>query len=233
MNRKQAIQNVALLVGGALSSSTLFALFNSCNTATNSGTIMEGGLFSPDLQILLDEITETILPKTTTPGAKDAKVGAFIQKMIQDCYPKKDQDLFLSGLAKFQADCKSTTQKSFLDLDKSSREKFLLSIEEDLFKKKEASTAKISDDHTLGTKEDNKSGAKKDPSLYIDAVNKKPVEKKEEEPNHYYRILKELTLLGFFTSEPGATKALEYVKVPGKYIGSMPLKPGQKAWATS
>jgi len=227
MNRRKAIQNVALLVGGALSSSTLFAL-NSCNPSagTQSATDAGGGLFSSDLKILLDEITETILPKTTTPGAKDAKVGDFIQLMIHDCYPKKDQDMFLNGLAKFQTDCKAATQKSFLDLSKEDREKFLLSIEKDLYPKKEVAAAKISDDHTVGGQ------AKKDSRVAIDAVNK-VAETPKEEPNHYYRILKELTLLGFFTSEPGATQALAYVKVPGRYEGSVPLKPGQKAWATS
>ena len=48
---------------------------------------------------------------------------------------------------------------------------------------------------------------------------------------HPYFILKDLTLLGYFTSEIGATQALEYVAVPGRYEGCVPLKPGQKAWA--
>jgi hypothetical protein len=44
--------------------------------------------------------------------------------------------------------------------------------------------------------------------------------------------MKELTLLGYFTSEPGATKALRYVAVPGRYDGCIPYKKGDKAWAT-
>jgi hypothetical protein len=47
----------------------------------------------------------------------------------------------------------------------------------------------------------------------------------------FFRLMKELTLLGYFTSEPGATQALEYVAVPGRYDGCIDLKPGQKAWA--
>lgn len=45
-------------------------------------------------------------------------------------------------------------------------------------------------------------------------------------------LLRELTLLGYFTSEPGATRALAYVAVPGAYRGCVDLLPGQKAWAT-
>jgi hypothetical protein len=56
--------------------------------------------------------------------------------------------------------------------------------------------------------------------------------KKKEDPKHYFRMIKELTLWGFFTSEVGATKALRYVAVPGKYEGCIPYKKGDKAWAT-
>jgi hypothetical protein len=56
--------------------------------------------------------------------------------------------------------------------------------------------------------------------------------KKPEDPAHYFRMMKELTLWGYFSSEPGATKALRYVAVPGKYEGCIPYKKGDKAWAT-
>lgn len=46
-----------------------------------------------------------------------------------------------------------------------------------------------------------------------------------------FRLLKELTLLGYFTSEEGATKALRYLPVPGGFVGSLPLKPGERSWA--
>ena len=45
-------------------------------------------------------------------------------------------------------------------------------------------------------------------------------------------LLRELTLLGYFTSEIGATQAMAYEAVPGGYRGCVDLKPGQKAWAT-
>ena len=67
----------------------------------------------------------------------------------------------------------------------------------------------------------------------IDAEAKKYMaEKKGEDPKHYFRMMKELTLLGYFTSEIGATQALRYVAVPGKYEGCVPYKKGDRAWAT-
>ncbi len=46
--------------------------------------------------------------------------------------------------------------------------------------------------------------------------------------------MKELTMLGFFTSEPGATQVLQYSPVPGAYKGCVPLKEAGngKTWAT-
>jgi hypothetical protein len=48
----------------------------------------------------------------------------------------------------------------------------------------------------------------------------------------FVRILKDLTLVGFFTSRIGATQVLAYEAVPGGYRGCLDLRPGQKAWAT-
>ena len=49
----------------------------------------------------------------------------------------------------------------------------------------------------------------------------------------FVRILKDLTLVGFYTSRIGATQALAYEAVPGGFRGCLELRPGQKAWATS
>ena len=45
-------------------------------------------------------------------------------------------------------------------------------------------------------------------------------------------MAKELTLVGFFTSEPGATQVLQYAPVPGAYHGCLPLAEVGKTWAT-
>lgn len=55
--------------------------------------------------------------------------------------------------------------------------------------------------------------------------------KAEDEPSHYFTMMKQLTLWGYFTSEVGATKALRYLPVPGRYEGCIEYKKGDKAWA--
>lgn len=56
-------------------------------------------------------------------------------------------------------------------------------------------------------------------------------DKKGDDPPHYFTIIKELTITGYFTSEPGATQALRYVPVPGRYEGCVPYQTGEKIWA--
>lgn len=56
--------------------------------------------------------------------------------------------------------------------------------------------------------------------------------KHEEYPEHYFRIMKELVLLGYFTSEIGCTEALRYVQTPGSYEACIDYEDGARAWLT-
>jgi len=53
----------------------------------------------------------------------------------------------------------------------------------------------------------------------------------ENGPLHYFSMMKQLTIWGYFTSEPGATKALRYIPIPGYFKGCIPYNKGDKAWA--
>ena len=56
-------------------------------------------------------------------------------------------------------------------------------------------------------------------------------EAKAANGEHYFTLLRELSLQAYFSSEIGATKALHYIMTPGKWVGCIPLLPGQRAWA--
>lgn len=55
--------------------------------------------------------------------------------------------------------------------------------------------------------------------------------KKGDLPNHYFILMKQLALFGYFSSEIGATQAMRYVAAPGRYEGTVPYKKGDKSWA--
>lgn len=55
--------------------------------------------------------------------------------------------------------------------------------------------------------------------------------KQADQPNHYFRMMKELALLGYFTSEIGCTVAQRYVESPGRYEPCTPYQVGSPAWS--
>jgi hypothetical protein len=192
MDRRELLKMVALLTGGVVIGGEVF--LSGCNNTDTTAPTAETGAFSKDDVAFLDEVAETILPKTSTPGAKDAQVGAFMTVMVNDCYPETDQKIFHEGMKKLDEASNKLNNASFIKSSAEQRHALLVNLD------KEA-------------KEYQKT-------------------KKQEDPNHYFSMMKQLTLLGFFTSKPGATQALRYVAVPGKYEGCIPYKKGDKAWAT-
>lgn len=187
MNRREALSRVAIIMGGTVLGAEAF--LSGCKTAST------GISFSAADISFLDEVAETILPATNTPGAKEAKVAEFMKVMVTDCYEAKDQTIFMDGIKKLDEASKKANSKSFMEADAKQRHDLLVTLD-------------------------------KEAKDYEKA-------KKQDEPKHYFTMMKELTLTGFFTSEVGATKALRYVAVPGKFEGSVPYTKGEKAWATS
>ena len=97
MNRREAISRMAILVGGTLSAPTLSAMER---MGTVKGTSsLPNALNLTELQRkIVAEVAEHIIPKTTTAGAKDAGVPAFIEMMLNDCYKTPEHNSFLAGV---------------------------------------------------------------------------------------------------------------------------------------
>lgn len=66
------------------------------------------------------------------------------------------------------------------------------------------------------------------PSQRADVLLK--VERSSPVPD-YYKMMKQLTVWGYFSSEIGATKALAHVAVPGRYEGCVSVGPSTRGWA--
>jgi hypothetical protein len=48
---------------------------------------------------------------------------------------------------------------------------------------------------------------------------------------HYFTLMKQLTLFGFFTSELGASRVARYRPIPGRYRGCIAYVKGETFWA--
>ena len=101
MNRREAIRQVTAMLGGVVfvgSGDLLTAVEHAHARVTASRTQI--GTFTAQDIALLDEVADTILPETKTPGAKAAKVGSFMAVMVTDTYDDPQQAIFRDGMRK-------------------------------------------------------------------------------------------------------------------------------------
>src|SRR3979409_1621468 len=110
MDRRELLKMVALLTGGTVIGGNAFR--TGCKTADKK----TGTAFDADGIAYLDEIAETILPDTKTPGAKAAKVGQFMTVMVNDCYSEKNQKTFKDGMDKLNELSKKKYDNSFMNI---------------------------------------------------------------------------------------------------------------------
>jgi len=226
MDRREAVKSVAFLIGGALSATTLATLFDSCNEPGKNS----GKLFTVDQEKLVTEVADIIIPTTKkSPGAKAANVGPFITMMVKDCYPEDAQKAFVKGLEDLEARAKKEYDKSFLEMSVPQRQELLTKVKDETVAAIKAENDK-SDANKAGEKvvKDDEKAIK--PEIEK-AGNPLAVKEKPKTAPQFFAIIRDLTILGFSTSEIGATQAFEFVEIPGKYDGNMPLKPGQKVWS--
>ncbi|MCC7245090.1 MAG: gluconate 2-dehydrogenase subunit 3 family protein [Saprospiraceae bacterium] len=126
MNRRDLLQRTAVLIGGSLMGADSLIAKNINWAAIEAEDDARGiGLFSKAQIKLLNEVGNTIIPDTDTPGAKAAKVGQFIAVIVSDCYEPEDQKRFMEGLVTLDAESKKRYGKTFLKLDGMKRNDFL------------------------------------------------------------------------------------------------------------
>jgi hypothetical protein len=188
VTRRDAIRRVSALLGGAALIGQ-GAWLAGCTTASSAST----ELFSASDVVLLDEIADTILPETKTPGAKAAGVGPFIAVMVRDTYDPREQRVFRDGLETLERESRRQNGGGFIASSPAQR------------------------------------------LALLERLDRETIEYMREPSNadrpHYFRMIKELTLLGYFTSEIGYTQAQRYVETPGRFDPCITYTVGDKAWA--
>ncbi|MFY7827193.1 MAG: gluconate 2-dehydrogenase subunit 3 family protein [Flectobacillus sp.] len=200
MNRRDALSKVALLIGGTLSAPTLLAM-SRAGEAKNTSMALESFSLNDTQRKIVAEVAEHIIPRTSTPGAKDAGVPAFIEMMLNDCYKAPEHKSFLAGVSDLE-------KKNFLTQSKEQQVATLKQLETDtkeLMKQYNVKQVKVGDN-----------------------VDKESMDADMGVP--FWRLMKELTLTGYYTSEQGLKASFVYEPIPGKFE-NIKLKPGQKAFA--
>jgi hypothetical protein len=193
IDRREAIRRVSAMLGGAAFVGGT-ALLDACERPQSRDAAAGGtSSFTAQNVAFLDEVADTILPDTKTPGAKAAQVGAFMALMVTDTYDDAKQQVFRDGMGKLDAACQTANHVGFMAATPAQR----LALLEQLDKEQKA---------------------------YMDA-------RAPDAPAHYFRMMKELTLLGYFTSEIGMTQAMRYQESPSRFDPCVPYTAGETSWA--
>ena len=222
ITRREAVARVAALLGGvALIGGN--ALITGCRAERTKGPFTP---FTADEVAYLDEIADTILPTTSTPGAKAAKTGALMATMVTDSYSDEDQQTFREGMRKLDDLSKEKYGgKTFVQATPEQRLALLKTLDKaqfDFSEKQRVEQLKKSKEFISKAVQEN---APKTESQQATAISEAP-------PDRWFRMMKELALLGYFTSEIGCKQAQVYEESPGKYEPCIPYTPGQKAYAS-
>jgi hypothetical protein len=245
IDRREALKRVGVMLGGvALVGGTnlLVACEKAGTPARETAAAAGSGPFTTQDIALLDEIAETILPQTKTPGAKAAKTGAFMALMVTDSYSPADQRIFREGMRQVDEATQQAHKVGFMAATPEQRLAVLTRLDREQKRDMDARDAAIrakkglppvpvpaeagepgkeGDAYLSDQRQENAATGKTNPAPAITA----------ESPAHYFRMMKELALLGYFTSEIGYTQAQRYEERPGRWDPCLPYTKGEPAWA--
>ncbi|MCZ6673154.1 MAG: gluconate 2-dehydrogenase subunit 3 family protein [Verrucomicrobia bacterium] len=179
INRREAIKRTAMLLGVAVSSSSIAGCMGADPSKAGTGLDWKPQFLDKTQAQVVSAASELILPRTDTPGAQDVGVPQFIDILYGKFMDEEEKAVFAKGLAQLKSG-------GFQDQSSDDQATAMTKL---------AST-------------DSKAG------------------------KSFLRKLREMTLLGYFTSEEVCKNVTQYDPVPGKYQACVPMSEvGNVAWS--
>jgi gluconate 2-dehydrogenase gamma chain len=226
ITRREALKRAAWILGGTVSAPTILGVLAGCQAEQK--TVFTPRTLTPDQRGTVEAIADIIIPETETPGARAAGVDQFVDRMLTDYYPAKERDRFITGLARVDARAQRQHNLPFARLSKEQQTAIVLDLDKAAFSEPPATTAKPAAGVTKP--EVRKTDVPVGPGVGAD-----PREAATPEPDpdvgrqSFFRRMKELTVVGYYTSEIGQTRELR-INPWGRYR-DIPYTPGTPAWA--
>lgn len=232
VTRRQALARVAFLMGGAISTPTVAGVLAGC-----AGRAAAAGIdrwaprtLSRQQADMVLTIGEIILPQTDTPGARAARVDQFIDAMLSDYYPDSVRIRFVAGLQRADERARRAFGAPFGELPAERQLQLVQALNRAAFPRPRRD----------GAVPPEQAGRPADPVLQENDVqtgNETALPAVERDwdpadagPDAFFRTLKELVLVGFYTSEAGATQELG-VNPMGVWRADIPYAEIGHAWA--
>ncbi len=193
VKRREIVKLLAL--GSALPafSGEAFALFRGIHRSI--GAAAKRKILTAHQDASVTAMAELIIPQTDTPGAKATRVNEFIDLIVADWYSEEDRAIFMAGLANLDARTQSLFGKTFVDASVEQQSEILRALGDEMAQAQGALAAA--------------------PQGYRGS--------EPEIEGNFYRMFRDLTLTGYFTSEIGLTQQLHEEITPGRFDGCVSL----------
>ncbi len=201
LDRRELLRALTVLAGGALSPGCASFVLEERSAGAARGATRR--VLDPGERETLAIAAEAILPATDTPGARDAGVPEFIEWMLADWLEEEEAREFRAGLAGLDDLAAARSGTGFASSDDAVRHAVLTELD-------------------LASREQSAPGG---PSL-LPSQGRGPA----RAPRDFFVALRELVLVGYYTSEIGATQELRRF-VAGGYEPCVPYARLGRAWS--
>jgi hypothetical protein len=236
IDRREALKRVGVLLGGAVSATTLAGVLSRDErawAATLSSTAPPSTLTAAQSE-LVATIAEHIIPTTDTPGARAAGVHRFVDAMLTDHYAPAERDRFLAGLAGVDIRAQQRHKKNFVACTRRQQVAILADMDAEAYPaqgqlaKAEKAQQPPPRDPIVGPSSGGTGGLAQPSPADVDGLTE-PV-RAELRSGWFWRRMKEFTLTGYYTSQVGATQELR-VNPMGVWRADIPYRTVGRSWA--
>lgn len=193
MNRRDAIRRLAATSAlSALPFETLIEIGREARATTMTASFQT---LSAHRAATLRAATEVILPRTDTPGAADAQVAEFIDLLLTDWMDTDERDRVVAAIDEIDRRALADQSARFVDCDVQQQLALMTTLDAEVAALLAADGAAPADEYAGNPDDQSPTTA----------------------PAHPFYQLKRLTLMGYFTSEPGMTETLRWSPFPGRW----------------
>jgi gluconate 2-dehydrogenase gamma chain len=235
VTRREAVARTALLVGGTLAASSLAGVRGDAWARTTVPGWRAGTLTSGQSE-LVATIAEHIIPATDTPGARAAGVHRFVDVILTDYYKDEERRRFIDGLAALDARAAKELGAPFLKVTPKQQLALLTKMDAESYppqrvleKTEPMNAERVRMRDSLARPSSSGAAVNEPTRPSVDGAEGEAV-RREAERGWFFRRMKELTLLGYYTSEQGAMAELK-VNPMGVFRGDIPYRSIGHSWA--
>jgi len=198
MNRRDSLKTMSLSLGYAVAAPTLMQLLTACET-DKDGSWQPKFLTNPQA-FVVEHLVDIILPISETIGGLDVETPQFIDLVLKDVLPQKDQENFKKGADAFHSKFKDIYKKEVI-MGTKTEFTTLLSTYFNIRPEKQA--------------------------LVFELMEKRNMTLKQSDTYYIYKYLiciRHYTLFAYYSSKQVGTEILNYTPVPGAFEACIPLE---------